>query len=69
MFMDNFVIEVKTYMNDLISKSVKNKTKLWDLPTKLDILKKVHKKYGNFGSDIAKAEWKKIKESNAREMI
>lgn len=67
--MDNFVIEVKTYMNDLISKKVKNKTKLWDLPTKLEIIKAVHKKYGNFGSDIAKSEWSKIKESNMREMI
>ena len=39
--MDNFVIEVKTYMNDLITKNVTNKTKLWDLPTtQLDILKK-----------------------------
>lgn len=66
---DNFVAEVKTYMNDLISKKVKTKTKLWDLPTKLDIVKAVHKRYGNFGSDIAKAEWKKIRESNAREMI
>ena len=66
---DNFVAEVKTYMNNLISKKVKNKTKLWDLPTKLDVIKQVHKKYGNFGSDIAKVEWNKIKESNAREMI
>ena len=66
---DNFVVEVKTYMNDLISKNVTNKTKLWDLPTKLDIIKQVHKKYGNFGSDIAKAEWKKIRETNMREMI
>ena len=66
---DNFVAEVKTYMNNLISKKVKTKTKLWDLPTKLDIVKQVHKKYGNFGSDIAKVEWNKIKESNAREMI
>tara|TARA_Y100000114_G_scaffold118485_1_gene113050 strand:- start:656 stop:862 length:207 start_codon:yes stop_codon:yes gene_type:complete len=66
---DNFVAEVKTYMNDLISKKVKSKTKLWDLPTKLDIVKQVHKKYGNFGSDIAKVEWNKIKETNTREMI
>ena len=66
---DNFVAEVKTYMNDLISKKVKTKTKLWDLPTKLDIVKQVHKKYGNFGSDIAKVEWNRIKESNTREMI
>ena len=66
---DNFVAEVKTYMNNLISKKVKTKTKLWDLPTKLDVIKQVHKKYGNFGSDIAKVEWNKIKESNAREMI
>ncbi len=66
---DNFVAEVKTYMNDLISKKVKTKTKLWDLPTKLDIVKQVHKKYGNFGSDIAKVEWNKIKETNTREMI
>lgn len=66
---DNFVAEVKTYMNDLISKKVKSKTKLWDLPTKLDIVKQVHRKYGNFGSDIAKVEWNKIKETNTREMI
>lgn len=66
---DNFVAEVKTYMNDLISKKVKTKTKLWDLPTKLDIVKQVHRKYGNFGSDIAKVEWNKIKETNTREMI
>ena len=66
---DNFVTEVKTYMNNLISKKVKTKTKLWDLPTKLDIVKQVHKKYGNFGSDIAKVEWNRIKESNTREMI
>ncbi len=66
---DNFVVEVKTYMNDLITKNVTSKTKLWDLPTKLDIIRKVHKKYGNFGSDIAKAEWAKIKENNEREMI
>ena len=66
---DNFVAEVKTYMNNLISKKVKTKTKLWDLPTKLDIVKQVHKKYGNFGSDIAKVEWNRIKESNTREMI
>ena len=63
---DNFVAEVKTYMNNLISKKVKNKTKLWDLPTKLDVIKQVHKKYGNFGSDIAKVEWNKIKESNSK---
>ena len=66
---DNFVAEVKTYMNDLISKKVKTKTKLWDLPTKLDIVKQVHRKYGNFGSDIAKVEWNKIKETNTRELI
>jgi len=66
---DNFVVEVKTYMNDLITKNVSNKTKLWDLPTKLKVIKKVHQKYGNFGSDIAKAEWTKIKENNEREMI
>jgi len=44
--------------------SIHNKTKLVN-----SVFEKVHKKYGNFGSDIAKAEWNKIKENNEREMI
>ncbi len=68
--MDNFVKDVENYINEQIKKSFKSKAKLiTDLPTRMQLIRKCHQKFGNFGSDIAKAHLRKTVENNARELI
>jgi hypothetical protein len=68
--MDNFVKDVENYINEQISKSFKSKAKLLtDVPTRLQLIRKCHQKFGNFGSDIAKSHLRKTLESNLRELI
>jgi len=70
MQMDNFVKDVENYINEQISKSFKSKAKLLtDVPTRLQLIRKCHQKFGNFGSDIAKSHLRKTLESNLRELI
>ena len=58
--MDNIEKKVHKYIN--------NKIKKWtiadlsNIPNSLKLIKEVHKKYGNFGSDIAKVHLGKIYE-------
>jgi hypothetical protein len=68
--MDNFVKDVENYINEQIKKSFKSKAKLLtDVPTRLQLIRKCHQKFGNFGSDIAKSHLRKTLESNLRELI
>ena len=67
--MSEYEIKVKEFINDQFSSPMNTKGEIISIPNKLKVLRKVHKEFGNFGVDIAKAYYEKLTNKNFSELL
>ncbi len=67
--MSEYEKNVKEFINSQFDSPLNTKGEIVSIPNKLKVLRKVHKKFGNFGVDIAKDYYEKMILQNFSELL